>query len=67
MNEGKTKKCPKCYRKLVGGSEETLDDAFRCTRGGNRGSVRFERYNFKIQPYYCEKCGYIEFYKEKKN
>jgi predicted nucleic-acid-binding Zn-ribbon protein len=64
MNE--TTKCPKCHGKMTRGSEQTLDDAFRCTRGGSEGSKKLEKYNFKIQPYICEVCGYIEFYKEKK-
>jgi hypothetical protein len=70
MNKNEVKKCPKCHGKMVRGSEETLDDAFRCTRGGALGSRRLERYDFKydfkIQPYCCENCGYIEFFKEKK-
>lgn len=61
------KKCPKCSGKMIRGSEQTLDDAFRCTRGGTEGPQRLEKYNFRIQPYYCENCGYIEFYKEMKN
>jgi predicted nucleic-acid-binding Zn-ribbon protein len=60
------KKCPKCAGKMARGSEQTLDVAFRCTRGGTEGPERLEKYNFKIQPYYCENCGYIEFYKEKR-
>ncbi len=32
MNEAK--KCPKCGRRMGKGSEQTLDDAFRCTQGG---------------------------------
>jgi hypothetical protein len=49
------------------GSEKTLDKTFNCTRGGSEGSQRLERYDFRIQPYCCEDCGYIEFYKEEKN
>jgi len=64
MNEAK--KCPKCDGKMVRGSEQTMDDAFRCTRGGTEGPKKLEQYDFKIQPYYCEDCGYIEFYKERK-
>jgi hypothetical protein len=30
------KKCPKCSEKMVRGSEQTLDDAFRRTREGMR-------------------------------
>ena len=62
MND--VKKCAKCGGKMVKGSDQTLDDAFRCTRGGTEGPKRLEKYNFRIQPYYCEECGYIEFYKE---
>ena len=73
MNEVEAKKCPKCGAEMTKGSEQTLDDAFRCTRGGTGGPERekiererLEKYNFNIQPYCCENCGYIEFYKEKK-
>jgi len=55
------KKCPKCSGRMIKGSEKTLNDAFRCTRPD---SQKLEQYSFKIQPYYCERCGYIEFYKE---
>lgn len=64
MNE--PKKCSKCGREMAKGSEQTLNDAFRCTRGGTEGPERLERYDFRIQPYCCENCGYIEFYKEMK-
>jgi len=57
------KKCAKCGGKMVKGSEKTLNDAFRCTRPEPKKS---KQYGFKIQPYYCELCGYIEFYREKK-
>jgi len=51
---------------MVRGSEQTLNDAFRCTSGRTEGLQWLEKYNFKIQPYYCENCGYTEFFKEKK-
>jgi len=66
MNENEVKKCPKCRGKMVRGSEQTLDDAFRCTRGGTEGPHRLEKYDFRIQPYCCENWGYIEFFNEKK-
>lgn len=53
------RECPKYYGKMVGGSEQTLDDAFGCTRGGIEGPKRLEKYNFNIQPYICENCGYM--------
>ena len=31
------KKCPKCEGVMIKGSEQILDDAFRCTRGGTEG------------------------------
>ena len=58
------KKCPKCNEKMVRGSDQTLDDAFRCTRPLDPKML--EQYVYKIQPHTCENCGYIEFYKEKK-
>jgi len=57
------KKCPKCSGKMVEGSDETLDDAFRCTRPKPR---KLKKYTYRIESYCCESCGYIEFYKEKK-
>jgi predicted Zn-ribbon and HTH transcriptional regulator len=66
MNESEVKKCPKCDGTMIKGSEQTLDDAFRCTRGGTEDPTKLEKFDFRIQPYYCESCGYIEFYKEMK-
>ena len=58
------KKCPKCGGKMVEGSEQTLFDAFRCTRPDPKKLK--ERHGNKIQPYYCKKCGYTEFYRQVK-
>jgi len=63
----KVKKCPKCGGEMIRGSEQILDEAFRCTRGGTEGPARLEKYGFRIQPYCCQSCGYIEFYKEEKD
>ena len=62
MSEGR--KCPKCEGVMVKGSEQVLDETFRCTRGGTEGPERLEKYDFRVQPYCCQNCGYIEFYKE---
>jgi len=64
MNEKEVKKCPKCNGVMVKGSAQTLNDAFRCTRPEPKELE--EKYKDRIQPYYCKNCGYIEFYKEKK-
>ena len=32
--------------------------------GGTEGPERLEKYDFRVQPYCCQDCGYIEFYKE---
>ena len=58
------KKCPKCEEVMIKGSEQILNEAFRCTLGGTECPERLEKYSFRIQPYCCQNCGYIEFYKE---
>jgi len=61
----KVKKCPKCSGKMVIGSDQNLNDYFRCTRPPP-DSKKHEQYDYKVQPYFCEICGYVEFYREKK-
>ena len=62
MNEAKT--CPKCKGTMVTGSDQNLNDNFRCTRPLPESQKR-RQLDYKVQPYCCEDCGYIEFYKEK--
>jgi predicted nucleic-acid-binding Zn-ribbon protein len=57
------KKCPRRDGKMLLGSEQNLDDTFRCTRPKLK---KLERCGYRIQSYICSDCGYIEFYKEKK-
>jgi predicted nucleic-acid-binding Zn-ribbon protein len=55
-------KCPKCGGKMVKGATAEFGDVFACTR---REEEKPEPQRLdKVQPYYCEGCGYIEFYKE---
>jgi predicted nucleic-acid-binding Zn-ribbon protein len=61
----KVEKCPKCGGKMVRGSGETLSNCFDCTRPPP-DSEKQAQYDHRIQPHYCETCGYIEFYREKK-
>lgn len=57
------KKCPKCEGEMVEGVGEIFGNIFACTRNPkNLEALQGE----KIQSYYCKNCGYIEFYKEKK-
>jgi len=61
MNE--VKKCVKCSGGMVEATEEAFGKIFGCTREPkNLEALKGE----KIQAYCCTKCGYIEFYKEKK-
>ncbi|MDH5447847.1 MAG: acetyltransferase [Candidatus Bathyarchaeota archaeon] len=63
MSGKEVKKCPKCDEKLVEGTAEIFGNTFGCTRAPeNLEALQGE----KIQTYYCKKCGYLEFYKEKK-
>ena len=57
------KKCPKCGGDIVEG--DRLVAHTRVLAGvslAKKGDILGDR----IIPYYCEKCGYIEFYKEMK-
>ncbi len=63
MSGNRAEICLKCGGKMTKGSAETLSDAFRCTRPESKELQK--KYREKIQPYYCESCGYIEFYREK--
>jgi len=61
MSEGD--KCPKCRGEMVRGDRlvahtRVLASVSLAKRGDILGDA--------IIPYYCEKCGYIEFYKEMK-
>ena len=42
------KECPKCEGVMIKGSEQILDDAFRCTRGGTEGPERLEKYSSRM-------------------
>ncbi|MCW3981814.1 MAG: hypothetical protein NWE81_01680 [Candidatus Bathyarchaeota archaeon] len=55
-------KCPKCSGEMVEGAKAAFGDVFGCTRR-EKEKPEAQRSD-KVQPYYCEKCGYIEFYKE---
>lgn len=63
MNEKEVGKCPKCSGDMVRGDglvvhTSLLASVSLAKRGDVLGDI--------IIPYYCEKCGYIEFYKEMK-
>jgi predicted RNA-binding Zn-ribbon protein involved in translation (DUF1610 family) len=62
MTETEVRECPECGAKMIEGSDRTLGDAFRCNRPKPK---RLERNTYRIQPYVCDKCGYIEFHQEK--
>ena len=60
MNEVRT--CTKCSGRMAKATAEIFGSVFGCTREPKYQEVlRGE----KIQSYYCEDCGYIEFYREK--
>jgi len=62
MNKSENKKCPKCGGGMVKGTKQVFGDHFACTR---RDQKKLEEQGLdRIQAYYCESCGYIEFYKE---
>jgi predicted nucleic-acid-binding Zn-ribbon protein len=62
MGETDVKKCPKCGGRMLSGSDQDLDDAFRCTRPKPK---KLERLGFRVISHVCENCGFIEFYKER--
>ena len=63
MNESEVKKCPKC-----GGEMVEADRLVAHTRvlAGVSLAKKGDLVGDKIIPYYCGKCGYIEFYKKLK-
>lgn len=61
MNEVRT--CSKCGGRMVEAAAEIFGNIFGCTREPKNLEVLQGE---KIQPYCCVDCGYIEFYKEKK-
>jgi len=56
------KKCLKCGGIMVKGSVENLGLAFGCTRTEPKKPEDLPA--DRVQPYYCENCGYMEFYKK---
>jgi DNA-directed RNA polymerase subunit RPC12/RpoP len=61
MNEVRT--CTRCSGRMAEATAEIFGNIFGCTREPkNLEALPGER----IQSYYCEDCGHIEFYKEKK-
>jgi len=56
-----TMKCPKCPGEMIKGSKESLERNFACTRGEPNPEIPQV---VKVQPYYCQDCGYIEFYRK---
>jgi predicted nucleic-acid-binding Zn-ribbon protein len=57
-------KCPRCKNAMAEGTKAIFGDVFGCTR---RNPEKLEALQLdRIQPYFCTKCGYIEFYKETK-
>lgn len=57
-----TKKCPKCGGIMVKGSSENLGVAFGCTRTEPKKPEDLPA--DRVQPYYCDNCGFMEFYKK---
>jgi predicted nucleic-acid-binding Zn-ribbon protein len=52
-------KCPKCDGEMAKGTLNSYPHSFRLLKSGDwRGDI--------IQAFYCEDCGYLEFYKETK-
>ena len=61
MNRART--CVKCGGRMATITAEVFGNIFGCTREPkNLDALQGE----KVQSYYCEDCGYVEFYKEKK-
>lgn len=60
MNEVKT--CAKCGGRMAKATAEIFGKNFGCTR---EPKYLEALHGEKIQSYYCEDCGYVEFYKEK--
>jgi len=56
------KKCPKCGKMMVKGSAENLGLAFGCTRTEPKKPEDLPA--DRVQPYYCDNCGFMEFYKK---
>ena len=64
MNETEVKKCPKCGNVMEGGDYISSPPFFgRLVRNHLR---KGEYYEDKIVAFYCDNCGYIELYNEKK-
>lgn len=61
MAEVKT--CPKCNGTMVRDSEDVFGNVSKRSRNLK---YRAKSQDSAIQTYYCENCGYMEFYKEKK-
>ncbi len=58
------KKCPKCKGNMIQAGINTLGNYFGCTRNAEN----IKALNGKeIRSYICDECGYIEFYKKKKD
>lgn len=54
-------KCVKCEGEMAEGTKTVLGNVFACTR---RESEKTDQPSLeRVQPYYCTKCGFIEFYK----
>jgi len=61
MNKVRT--CTRCGARMAKATAENFGNIFGCTREPkNLEVLRGEM----IQSYYCEDCGHVEFYKEKK-
>jgi len=45
---GEVKKCPKCCGKMVEGSEQNLNDSFRCTRPPSDSNMSNTTIRFNI-------------------
>ena len=56
-----SKKCPKCHGEMVKGTSENLVRNFNCTRGEPKPE---DLLIVKVQPYYCKRCGFMEFYRK---
>jgi hypothetical protein len=61
MNEVESKKCPKWAGDMIKGLKENLERNFACTCGQPNPEVPQA---VKVQPYYCQTCGHIEFHRE---